>query len=153
MREKLAQRVADAAAPHLHEGERIESIVYASVGSVSVKRKLATTAAAAVVSGGTIIVNVRARKTYLAFTSQRLLFFNADTAFGRPGNLLIIVPRAYVTVSETKKGILSLKADLAVEGQDKGLRVVFPKPARDDGERIVAALRAQVTGRRADRSR
>jgi hypothetical protein len=152
MRDKRVQQVAEVAAPHLLEGERIEITAYASVGSVSIKRRVTTTAAA-VLSGGMLIVNVRPRKTYLAFTSQRLLFFNEGASLGRPGKLLIIAPREYLTVSAAKKGILALKVDLAVEGQDKGLRVVFPTVARADGERIVAALRAQVTDRRADRSR
>jgi hypothetical protein len=142
MRDNRVQQVVAAATPHLQRDERIEIVAFANVGRVSVKRRVATTAAAAALTGGILIVNVRPRKTYLTITSQRLVFFNADTAIGRPGKLLFTLPRALVTISEAKKGVLMMKADLAVEGQDQGLRLTFPRVAFDDGNRVLSALRA-----------
>jgi hypothetical protein len=153
MRNKKVQQVVAVATPHLQPDERIEVIAFANVGRVSIKRKVATTAVVGALTGGMLIVNVRPRKTYLTITGQRLVFFNADTAIGRPGKLLFTLPRALVTISEAKKGVLMMKADLAVEGQDQGLRLTFPRVAFDDGDRVLSVLRAQVTGRRGDRSR
>ena len=73
-------------------------------------------------------------------TNQRLMFLDGDTMSGRPGKLLLALPRSAVTVSDVKKGVLTLQAELVVEGQDQGLRVVFPKPAREDGQWVISAL-------------
>jgi hypothetical protein len=59
---------------------------------------------------------------------------------GKPGKLLFTLPRPAVAVSNVKKGALTLQAELVVEGQYQGLRVVFPKPAREDGQRVISAL-------------
>jgi hypothetical protein len=141
MNDKRTQQVSQAAAPHLHEGEQIEISAFANIGRVSVKRRAATAAAVGVATGGLLVVIVRPRKAYLAMTNQRLVFLDGDTMSGRPGKLLLTLPRSAVTVSDVKKGILTLQAELAVDGQDQGLRVVFPKPSREDGQRVISAMR------------
>jgi hypothetical protein len=140
MNDKRMQQVSQAAAPHLQHGEQIELSVYANIGKVSVKRRAATAAVVGAATAGLVVVSVRPRKTYLAMTNQRLVFLDGDTASGRPGKLLLTLARSAVTVSDVKKGILTLQAELAVEGQDQGLRVVFPAPAREDGQRVLSAL-------------
>jgi hypothetical protein len=55
------------------------------VGSVSVKRKVATTAAVAALTGGLVMVSASARSMYIAMTGRRLLFFDGHTASGKPG--------------------------------------------------------------------
>jgi hypothetical protein len=140
MNGKRAQQVSEAAAPHLQAGEQIEISAFANIGRVSVKRRAATTAAVAAATGGLLIVSVRPRKAYLAMTNQRLVSFDGNTLSGRPGKLLLALSRSAVTVADVKKGMLTLQAELVVEGQDQGLRVVFPKPAREDGQRVISAL-------------
>jgi hypothetical protein len=140
MNEKRTQRVARLAAPYLMRGEQIEMTVYANIGSVSTKRFVATAAIAAVATGGMGTVFVRPRHAYLSITSNRLMFFDGETATGRPGKLLFTVSRQAVAVAGTKKGLLTLKVDLAVHGQDKGLRLVFPTMARKEGEQAMAIL-------------
>ena len=142
MKDKRVQMVAELAAPHLRQGEQIEMTVYANVGSVSIKRVAATAAVVAVATAGMFTAFARPRKTYPALTSQRLMFFDGETMSGRPGKLLFTLPRQAVSVAAVDKGALTLKAELAIKGQDKGLRLVFPTVARKGGEQAVAALRA-----------
>ena len=142
MNGKRMQQVSQAAAAHLQRGEQIEISTFANVGRVSVKRRAATAAAVGAATAGLVVVSVRPRKTYLAMTNQRLVFLDGDTASGRPGKLLLTLPRSVVKVSEVKKGLLTLQAELVVDGQDEGLRVVFPAPAREDGQQVLAVLGA-----------
>ena len=140
MNEKRKQMVARLAAPYLMRGERIEMTVYANIGSVSTKRFVATAAIGAVATGGMGTVFVRPRHAYLSITSSRLLFFDGETATGRPGKLLFTMSRQAVAVAGAKKGLLTLKVDLAIHGQDSGLRLVFPTMARKEGEQAMAVL-------------
>jgi hypothetical protein len=143
MNEKRKQMVARLADPHLMRGEQIEMTVYANIGSVSTRRFVATATVAAVASGGMMTVFVRPRHTYLSLTSQRLMFFDGETLSGRPGKLLFTLPRQAVQVAAVKKGLLTLKVDLAIHGQEKGLRLTFPTMAFRDGEQAAAALRSE----------
>jgi hypothetical protein len=128
--------VADLAAPHLRQGEQIVMTVYANVGSVSIKRVVATAAVVAVATAGMFTAFARPRKTYLALTSQRLMFFDGETISGRPGKLLFTLPREAVSVAGVDKGALALKVELAIQGQDKGLRLVFPTVARKTSQEL-----------------
>ena len=142
MNSKRASQVLAVAAPHLKAGELVELATFAKVGSVSVKRKVTTTAAVAALTGGLVIVSVSARGMYIAMTGRRLLFFDGHTASGRPGQkVLMSIPRELIQVAETKNGLVTLKAELAVDGQEKGLRLTFPRPCREDGGQLISALR------------
>jgi len=147
MNEKRAQMVAELAAPHLQQGEQIEMTVYANVGMVTIKRLVVTAAAVAVATGGMFTMFTRPRKTYLSITNERLMFFDGETMSGRPGKLLFTVPRDAVSVNGLNRGLLTLKLELAIEGQDRGLRLVFPTAARKAGEQAVGVLRAAVPSR------
>ena len=141
MNGKRVPQVVAVATPHLSEGEQVELATFAKVGSVSVKRKVATTAAVAAVTGGLLVVSVSARSMYIAMTGRRLLFFDGHTASGRPdAKLLMSIPRELVRVADSKKGMLTLKVELAIDGQDKGLQLMFPKPCVEDGGQVIAAL-------------
>ena len=70
------------------------------------------------------------------------MFFDDETMSGRPGKLLFTLPREAVSVARMDKGTLAFKAELAVQGQDKGLRLTFPTVANKDGERVVSAPQA-----------
>jgi hypothetical protein len=140
MNEKRKQLVARLAAPYLMRDERIETTVYANIGAVSTKRFVATAAIAAVATGGMGTVFVRPRHTYLSITSHRLMFFDGETATGRPGKLLFTVSRQAVSLVGTKRSLLTLKVELAIQGQNSGLRLVFPTMARKEGEQAMAIL-------------
>ncbi|HEX4254450.1 MAG TPA: hypothetical protein VH089_05140 [Streptosporangiaceae bacterium] len=143
LKEKRAQQVNEVAGPHLRPGEQVQLTSYASVGSVSVKRRAATAAVAAVASGGMLAVSVRPRRMYIAMTRDRLLFFNGDTPSGKPGfPVLMDIPRPLITVANAKKGFLTFTVQLAVEGQDEGLKLIFPRPTRDEGEKLAAEIPA-----------
>jgi hypothetical protein len=85
---------------------------------------------------------VQPAKRYLAVTSQRLLFFNGESTFGRPGKLLFSVPRQAVAVVTSGRHLLFYRIELAVAGQEKGLRINFPITARATMEQIAASLPA-----------
>jgi len=85
---------------------------------------------------------VRPAKRYLALTSQRLLFFNGEATLGRPGKLLFSLPKEAVAVVESGRHLLFYRIELAVAGQEKGLRINFPITARATMEQIAASLPA-----------
>jgi|GEM_PF-5259538 hypothetical protein len=72
------------------------------------------------------------------------MFFDGETVTGRPGKLLFTLPRDAVSVAGVDKGALNVKVELAIQGQDKGLRLTFPTVARKHGEQVAAALGAAV---------
>jgi hypothetical protein len=47
-----------------------------------------------------------------------------------------------VSVAGVDKGAIAVKVELAIQGQDKALRLAFPTVARKDGEQVAAVLRA-----------
>ena len=144
MKENRRQLPLAAVTPMLQEQEEIQLATFASVGSVSAKRKIATAAAAAVLSAGTLMVSVRPREMYVVLTSRRILFFDGHTAMGRPGKHLMTLPRDLVTVSAPKGKVLGLatEVELTIEGQDKNLKVVFQKPNKEEGKQLTDALPA-----------
>jgi hypothetical protein len=88
---------------------------------------------------------VRPRGTYIVLTDRRILFFDGDiSSGGRPGKHLMTVPRDLVTVSEPKgKGFgLAMQIELTIAGQDKDLRILFPKPSKDEGRQFTDLLPA-----------
>lgn len=132
--------LAQAAAPHLRQGEVVEIGAFTTVGTVSVKRQFLTAAVVGAATGGMIAATVRPAKRYLAVTSQRLLFFNGEATFGRPGKLLFGLPREAVTVVKSGRHLLAYRIELAVADQEKGLRINFPITARATMEQIAASL-------------
>lgn len=142
MNAKLQGWVTAVATPVLEQGERIEIPSVASVGTVSLKRRATTAAIAGVLSAGTVIVSVRPRKFFLALTDRRLILF-AQGASGRPEKKpAVVLPRQLLRTGETKRGLLTATFELSIEGEEKGLKFVFPLPARADAPLIAAALNA-----------
>ena len=135
----------DQAASILQADEQIEMASYTNVGSVSVKRVVATAAIVAVATAGMFTALARPRKTYLVLTSNRLIFLDGETASGRPGKILFTLGRAGVSVANARRGLVSLKVDLAIQGSEKGLRLTYPTVTRKSGEAIVAALQAHAS--------
>ncbi|HEY2507572.1 MAG TPA: hypothetical protein VGI58_13745 [Streptosporangiaceae bacterium] len=145
MKQKLEQQLQAVAKPMLHDQEHVQLMTFARVGSVSAKRKVATAAAAAALTAGVLIVNVRPRGMYLVLTDRRILFFDGDVASGgRPGRHLMTLARDKVTVSAPKgKGFgLAIQVELVIAGHDKDLKVLFPKPSKEDGKQFTALLPA-----------
>lgn len=145
MKEKLQQQLLAVAKPVLQEGEQVQLMTFARVGSVSAKRKLGTAAAVGVLTAGLLIVNVRPRGMYIALTDRRILFFDGDVSSGgRPGKHLMTVPRQLVTVSAPKgKGFgLAIQVELTIAGQDKDLTVLFPKPSKEEGSQFISLFPA-----------
>jgi hypothetical protein len=139
--EKLAKRVVTVATPVLGPGEHIEMGTFAAVGSVSVKRQVATAAIAGVLSGGTLMVSVQPKKYYVALTNERPLFFAEGRATGRPEKKLAMqLPRELLAAGEATRGLLTAKVNLTIEGQEQGLKLVFPLPSRSDAPAFAAAL-------------
>jgi hypothetical protein len=142
MSNKHTPRLAQAAAPHLRPGEVVEVGAFTTVGSVSVKRQVFTAAVVGIATLGHVAATVRPAKRYLAVTNQRLLFFNGEAAFGRPGKLLFSLPRQAIAVVKSGRHLLAYRIELAIAGQEKGLRINFPITARATMEQIAASLPA-----------
>ena len=140
MNEKIQGWVSAVATPTLERGERIEISSVASVGTVSLKRRAATAAVAGVLSGGTLMVAVQPKKFFLALTDRRLLLFPQGMS-GKPEQKpAAVLPRRSLSAGEVKKGLLTAAFELSIEGEEKGLKFVFPLPARADAPVIAAAL-------------
>jgi hypothetical protein len=140
MSSKHTSNLAKAAAPHLRQSEVVEIGVFTTVGSVSVKRQFLTAAVVGVATAGMVAATVRPAKRFLAVTSDRLMFFNGEGTFGRPGKLLFSIPREAVEVVESGRHLLAYRIELAIAGQEKGLRINFPLTARATMEEIAASL-------------
>lgn len=140
---RRTRQLLETAAPLLLQGERVEFTSLAGVGSVSVRRQALTAAVVGVLSAGTVMATVTPRALYIVMTDQRLLFFDGNRG-GRPGKLLLNLPRPYVSAGGSKKAFLGLQyaTRLSVAGQEQGLKVTFPVQHRSDGPRFVAALPA-----------
>lgn len=139
MEGKLKDRVTAVATPILEAGERIEICSVASVGTVSVKRRAATAAVVGVLSAGTVTVAVRPRKFFLALTDRRLLLFGEGMT-GPEKKPAAVLPRQLLHAGDPKKGLMTTTFELSIEGQEKGMKFVFPLPARADAPVIAAAL-------------
>ncbi|MFF8944213.1 hypothetical protein ACF1A5_18480 [Streptomyces sp. NPDC014864] len=135
------RQLLEAATPLLLEGEQVQLTSLAGVGSVSVRRQALTAAVVGVLSAGTVMATVTPRPLYIVLTDQRVLFFDGNRG-GKPGKLLISLPREYVTAGNSKKAFLGLQyvTHLSVAGQEQGLKVTFPVQHRGDGPRFVSGL-------------
>ena len=142
MSSKYTSRVAEAARPHLRPGEIVQIGAFTTVGSVSVKRQVLTAAVVGIATGGMVAATVRPARRFLAVTDQRLLFFNGEHTLGRPGKLLFSVPKDAVEVVKSGKRFLSYRIELAIAGQDKGLRINFAFNAGSTMEEVATLLPA-----------
>jgi hypothetical protein len=139
---RRTRQLTEAATPLLLQGEQVEFTSLAAVGTVSVRKQALTAAAVGVLSAGTVMATVTPRPLYIAMTDQRLLFFDGNRG-GKPGKLLLNLPRPYVSAGGSKKAFLGLQyvTQLSVDGQEGALKVTFPVQHRGDGPRFVAGLR------------
>ncbi|ARP68672.1 hypothetical protein LK07_01585 [Streptomyces pluripotens] len=142
MNNRRRQQLLQSVAPLLTEGEQVEFTSLAKVGSVSVKRRVLTSALVGVLSAGTVIATVQPRPMYLALTDRQLLFFDAKTTTGRPGELLLAMPRELTSAAPMQKALLGLglQTVLTVQGQEKGLKLTFPPAGKAAGRDLVSRL-------------
>ncbi|MEV6022666.1 hypothetical protein [Streptomyces sp. NPDC052036] len=138
---RRTRQLQEAVAPLLLQGEQVQMTTLAGVGSVSVRRQAVTAAVVGVLSAGTVMATVTPRPMYIVLTDQRVLFFDGNRG-GKPGKLMLNLPRPYVSAGGSKKAFLGLQyvTRLSVDGQEKGLKVTFPVQHRGDGPRFVSAL-------------
>ncbi|MEU5594959.1 hypothetical protein [Streptomyces sp. NPDC020298] len=131
-------------APLLTEGEQVELTSLAKVGSVSAKRRVMTTALVGVLTAGTVIATVQPRPMYWAPTGRRPLFFDAKTSTGRPGKLLVALPRELISAAPAGRALLGLgvRTVLTVEGQEQGLKLTFPPACKAAGRDLASRLAA-----------
>jgi len=52
----------------------------------------------------------------------------------------VVLPCQLLHAGDPKKGVLTVNFELSIEGQEKGMKFVFPMPARADAPVIAAAL-------------
>ncbi|WP_306185944.1 MULTISPECIES: hypothetical protein [unclassified Streptomyces] len=138
---RRTRQLLEAAAPLLLQGEQVELTSLAGVGSVSVRKQALTAAVVGVLSAGTVMATVTPRPLYLVLTDQRVLFFDGNRG-GKPGPLVLNLPRPYVSVGGSKKAFLGLQyvTHLSVAGQEGALKVTFPVQHRADGPRFTAGF-------------
>jgi hypothetical protein len=138
---KRTQRVNEVMSALLQPGEQVEVASVANVGRVTLGRKVAVAAAAAVFSGGTMTMHYRPARFYVVLTSQRLLCLGSSTWTGRPvPKITLQVPRAAIAGTTEPVRRVTLAFDVLISGQENALRMTFPMPLRDDGDRIAASL-------------
>ncbi|MFE0510778.1 hypothetical protein [Streptomyces sp. NPDC058964] len=142
MNNRRKQQLLQSVAPLLAQGEQVEITSLAKVGSVSVKRRVLTTALVGALTAGTVIATVQPRPMYWALTDRRLLFFEATTTTGRPGKLLMALPREVTSVAPMKKALLGLglQTVLTVQGQEQGLKLTFPPAYKAAGRDLASRI-------------
>jgi hypothetical protein len=142
MNNRRRQQLLETATPLLEQGEQIELTSLAKIGSVSVKRKLLTTALVGALTAGTVVAIVQPRPMYWALTDRRLLFFDIKAGSGKPGKLLMALPRELLSAAPLRKALLGLglQTVLTIEGQEKGLRMVFVPAVKASGRDLAARI-------------
>jgi hypothetical protein len=136
------RQLLQAAGPLLSQGERAELTGLAKIGSVSVKRRVLTTALVGALSAGTVIAIAQPRPMYFVLTDQRLLFFDVGRTAGKPGKQLMALPRELLSVAPLGKALLGLglQTTLSVQGQETGLKMVFVPATKSDGRALAGRL-------------
>jgi hypothetical protein len=143
--EKRTRQLHEATSTLLRAGEEIEVASFANVGSVSIAKNLAVMAIAGIVSGGAGFAMLRPKRLYLLLTNQRLLFVEQAGLTGRPTSKFAgEVPRDAIAGTTAPRRGVTTTFDMVIRGRDKGLRLVFPRPMRDDGDKVAASLGALI---------
>ncbi len=139
MNSRRQEQLMEVVSPLLAPGEQVQVTAAAGVGTVTVKRQLATAVAVGVATGGLLTAIPAPRQMYIAVTDRRILFFDG---IGKPDKQLMDLPRQYVRVSPPQKASLGLamRVELELEGSDQAVRVTFPHVAKADGRAFAAAL-------------
>jgi hypothetical protein len=142
MNNRRKQKLLGTVAPLLIQGEQVELASLAKVGSVSAKRRVLTTAVVGALTAGTVIAVVQPRPMYWVLTDRRLLFVEAVQGSGRPGRLLMSLPREHLTAEPASSALLGLgvRTVLTVQGQEQGLKLTFPPAVKAAGRALAGRL-------------
>jgi hypothetical protein len=142
MNKRRKKQLLDAVGPLLAQGEQVELASLAKVGSVSAKRRVLTTAVVGALTAGAVIAIAQPRPMYWVLTDRRLLFVEAVQGSGRPGKLLMSLPREYVAAAPASSALLGLGARtvLTVQGQEQGLKLTFPPAFKAAGRDLAGRL-------------
>ncbi|WP_328303336.1 hypothetical protein OG389_35590 [Streptomyces sp. NBC_00435] len=141
MKAKRVQQVLQVVAPFLTEGEATEVATFANVGTVSARRLVGTTVLVGVATAGMVTAVARPRPLYVALTTHRLMFFDANGLTGRPeAKPVMELQREWVAVARVKKFLLALNVHLQVLDSDKELKLSFPRTTHDAARTVVAGL-------------
>jgi hypothetical protein len=82
--EHQSELVRAALGPTLEDGEQVEVVCSATVGSISVARMMGTAVVVAAVTAGTLIALRMPKKLYVGLTDRRLIFLEGNFTTGRP---------------------------------------------------------------------
>jgi hypothetical protein len=131
------QKLIKAASPRMQQGEQVELIAIAKLGSAAaaatrtVVASAAATAVVGILGGGAGFVGFARREVYIVLTDRQVLFFEAVRSTGGPGKYLASFPRQLAVGSEPKSSGLGLftKFSITVNGLDQPIRLtVAPLP-------------------------
>jgi hypothetical protein len=114
---------------------------------VKLGKQFAMAAATAILSAGMFSAHTKPRPNYVVVTNMRMAFLDTS-ALGGPSKKFNGTPvslRAIAGTTEPKRGVTTV-VNVLIEGRDKALRLMFPRPARADGDAVIGALRVPVIG-------
>jgi hypothetical protein len=146
VKERRSELVRAALAPTLDDGEQVEVVCSAVVGSISAARMMRTGLAVTVLTAGMLTVFRVPKKRYVGLTDRRLILLEGNPTSGRPTSTVALqLERSALASTGTQQKRVMLLAptlvvDVAVAGSDTGLRLTFPTVCRDEGRKIAAAL-------------
>lgn len=142
MNNRRVRQLQDATLPLLTPGDTIDHMGLTKIGSVSVRRRLATTAAAAILSGGHLIAIAQPRPMYFALTREQMLFFDLQPVTGAPGPVRMQLPRALLSTEPLRKALLGLglKTVLTIAGADQAFALTFVPATKSDARALDALL-------------
>ncbi|WP_327122090.1 hypothetical protein OG206_32165 [Streptomyces sp. NBC_01341] len=142
MNQRRIRQVQEATRPLLNPADTIDHVGLTKVGSVSVRRRLATTAATAILSGGHLIAIAQPRPMYFALTRERMLFFDPHAVTGSPGPVQMQLPRELLSTAPLRKALLGLglQTVLTIDGADQAFALTFPPVAKPDARALDALL-------------
>ena len=138
MQQKLQTRAFEQVAPLLQPGEQPVAATRAMVGKFSASRfgAVVTNGGAGSLLGAALTAN---RKQFVVLTNHRIIFLS-QTFMGGPGKKVIgEVPRAQVSLAETKLGIVSLLR-LAFGTEGDGVALTFPRVDKKNAEAFADGL-------------
>ncbi|MGX1274528.1 hypothetical protein [Streptomyces phaeoluteigriseus] len=142
MNKRRTRQVQDATSPLLNPGDTIDHVGLTKIGSVSVRRRLATTAAAAILSGGHLIAIAQPRPMYFALTRERMLFFDLQPVTGSPGKVQMQLPRQLLSTAPLRKALLGLglQTVLTIAGSEQAFALTFVPATKPDARALDALL-------------
>lgn len=145
MNDKRTRQINEIVPKVVPAGEEVQLASICNVGTVSLRKQATVAAVAGILSAGTVVATARPRQLYFVLTNQRLLFLGMAPMTGAPtAQVAFQVPRAAIieTTGPNGAGFLKKSVELTVNGLDKTLQLVFPKPVHDDCAKLAAALGA-----------